>query len=209
MTAKIKVCGLTCLEDVLDAIELGVDYLGFVFDPQSPYFIEPEQCSEILEDVPYSIFKVGVFSDAEPQYVIDVACDLNLDYLEFNGQETPEYCEQFARPFLKRFAPQTEDDLLKIKNFPADFYLIDSGIQSSGNGLSLTGNCDLARLAKQYGQIFLSKGLNEKNIDMALRTVQPYAVNVNEGVELSTRKKDYAKLQEFVRRVQSCEFTTK
>ncbi len=206
MSVKIKVCGLTCVEDVLDALELGVHFLGFVFDPDSPYFIAPDECQLILDEIPFNVPKVGVFANAPEQFVIDTATDLNLDILQFDGDETFEYCMQFARPHIKRFSPKREADLELLNGYNSDYYLIDSGIQSTVAGTSFTGYCDLAREAKSRGPIFLSQGLNEKNIEMALRTVKPFAVNVCEGIELSVGKKDYSKMQEFVQRVLACEF---
>ena len=206
MSVQIKVCGLTCIEDVLDALELGVHYLGFVFDPDSPYFIAPDECQSILEEVPFNVPKVGVFANAPEQFVIDTATDLDLAILQFDGDESFDYCTQFARPHIKRFSPKREADLELMNGFASDYYLIDSGIQSTDLGSSFTGYCDLAREAKSRGPIFLSQGLNEKNIEMALRTVKPFAVNVCEGIELSVGKKDYSKMQEFVRRVLACEF---
>ena len=201
MTTKIKICGLQTLEEVLDAIELGADYLGFVFDPKSEYYLDPDVCQNILEDVPQQIQKVGVFSDADLPFVQDVGVALNLDFLQLDGQETPEYCVDLARPIIKSLSPQSLSDLALVKAYPCDYLLVHSLAQKAYGGAGVTGNWDLVREAQKIFPIFLSGLLDNDNIAMAIQAIRPFAVNVREGVEGAGRKKDYSKIQEFVQRV--------
>src|SRR5689334_1957321 len=98
---KVKICGITNLEDALAAIEYGADALGFNFYSRSPRYITPEKAEEMMEDIPPSIWRVGVFVNESEEVVKDISQILNLDYLQFHGDETPYYCEQFATPFWK------------------------------------------------------------------------------------------------------------
>ncbi len=204
MTTKIKICGLQNLEDVLDAIELGADYLGFVFDPNSEYFLDPDACQNILEEVPGQIQKVGVFADADVAQVQDVGVMLGLDLVQLDGQESPEYCSELARPVIKSFYPQNSGDLEKIKAYSCDYLLIESSAQKAYGSAGLIGNWDLVRDAGRQRPIFLSGHLDSDNVVMAIQAVRPFAVNVRAGVEREGRKKDYSKIQEFVQRVRHC-----
>lgn len=200
MTVKVKICGLTNLEDVLDAIELGADYLGFNFYPQSPRHVTLEKCKEMFLEVPYEIGKVGVFVNADPQFVIDAATELNLDLLQFHGDETPEYCLQFARSYMKAFRPKNIADLSSVPNYAPDYILIDAFVENAYGGTGIISNWDISREAKKHGPVFLSGGLKPDNVEIAVHTVRPYAVDVASGVESTPGKKDYHKLEEFIKR---------
>lgn len=201
MNVKIKICGLTTLEDTLDAIELGADYLGFNFYPDSPRYVSPEQFTDIIQEVPTELKKVGVFVNADPQYVIDIATAFNLDLLQFHGDETPTYCNQFARPYIKAFRPKDSADLMAIGDYACDYILIDSFVENAYGGTGILGNWELSREAKKQGALFLSGGLKPENVDIAVQTVKPFAVDVASGVESSLGKKDYRKMEEFIKRV--------
>lgn len=201
MTTKVKICGITNIDDALDAIELGADYLGFIFYPESKRFISPEKFAEILDDIPFEIKKVGVFVNSDPEMVIDLAVEFELDFLQFHGDEKPEYCNQFGRPFIKAIRPQNISDLEAIKKYECEFVLIDSFVQGSFGGTGIVSNWDLARKAKDYKPLFLSGGLKTENVQTAISTVQPFAVDVCSGVEQRPGIKDYHKMEEFIKRV--------
>lgn len=201
MTTQVKICGITNLEDALDAIELGADFLGFNFYPESKRYITPEDCRRILNEIPYTVVTVGVFVNCDPQLVVDIATDFNLGFLQFHGDEDPDYCNQFGRPFIKALRPKNESVLSEIPLYECDYVLIDSFVQNAYGGTGVTSNWDLARQAKDYRiPLFLSGGLNPENIEMAVQTVKPFAVDVASGVEESPRKKDYYLMQEFIKK---------
>jgi phosphoribosylanthranilate isomerase len=201
MTILVKICGLTNLDDTLDAIELGADYLGFNFYPDSPRFIPPPKLALILDEIPDGIAKVGVFVNSNSQLVIEMGTQFNLDLLQFHGDESPEYCNQFGRPFIRALRPETETDLAVLEKYERDYVLIDANVQNSYGGSGVVSNWDLARQAKKYAPLFLAGGLTCENIDLAISSVQPYAVDVASGVESSPGKKDYHKMEEFIRKV--------
>lgn len=200
MTIKIKICGITNLEDALDAIELGADYLGFNFYPNSPRYIEPKKAAYIFDEIPFSVSRVGVFVNEEASKVIDFSTELNLDLLQFHGDESPEYCSEFARPLIRAFRPQSEIDLEKIRSYDVDYLLVDANVKNSFGGTGVVSNWDLARLAGQHRPLFLAGGLTADNVEIAIATVNPFAVDVASGVEASPGKKDYRKMEEFIKK---------
>lgn len=200
MSIKIKICGITNIDDALDALELGADYLGFNFYPDSPRYLPFNKASALFQEIPENIGKVGIFVNANVQKVIDIATELNLDFLQFHGDELPEYCNSFARPFIKSIHPQNTEDFKNLAQFEADYILIDAHVENSYGGTGVVSNWDLAREAKSYKPIFLSGGLNCDNIEIAIASVQPFAVDVASGVEQSPGKKDYRKMEEFIKK---------
>jgi phosphoribosylanthranilate isomerase len=197
---KVKICGITNLEDALAAVDYGADALGFNFYSQSPRFIHPEKAIEILEEIPPSVWRVGVFVNEAEEIVSDLSQILELDFLQFHGDETPYYCEQFATPFWKAFRLQDEKSLDLLKKYHCDYYLIDTYIEKTFGGTGVTGNWDLAREAKKSGQVILAGGLTPENVEIAIRTVEPAGVDVASGVEIRPGIKNRAKMEEFIRK---------
>lgn len=205
MTIKVKICGITNVDDALEAIDLGADYLGFNFYPDSPRYISPENLDNILKDVPYNIGKVGIFVNADAQLVIDVATQFNLDLLQFHGDEVEDYCNQFARPVMKAVRPKSIADLDGLENYDSDYFLVDSFVQSSFGGTGVVSNWDLAREIKKKVNkpMFLSGGLTPENIELAIASVRPFGVDVASGVEHEPGQKSYKKMQEFIKKAKS------
>ena len=197
----IKVCGITNLGDALDAIELGVDVLGFNFFPDSPRFITPADAAAIVEEIPDAIVKVGVFVNAPEEYVRQVTQLVGLDKLQFHGDETPYYCEQFATPHWKAFRLESEKTLALMSHFRPEYFLIDAHVEKIWGGSGVTANWDLAAAAKKLGRLILAGGLNVRNIEAAIATVKPDGIDVNSGVEDAPGQKNRFKLEEFLRKV--------
>jgi len=200
MTTLVKICGITNVDDALDAVELGADFLGFNFYPDSPRYVDPELAKEIIDDIPGSIQKVGVFVNEDYQRVIDTAVELQLDIIQLHGDETPEYCNQFGRTWWKAFRLKEEKDLESIKPYESSIFLVDAFVEKAFGGTGVVSNWDLAVKAKQYGNLILSGGLKPDNIELAIRTVRPYAVDVASGIEQSPGVKDRHKMEEFILR---------
>lgn len=194
----VKICGITNLQDALAAVEFGADALGFNFYAKSPRRVSPDKVVKILEDVPPSILKVGVFVNEPEGNVRDIASSLELDYLQFHGDETPSYCEQFATPYWKAFRLKDEKTIELMKKYKCDYYLVDSFTTQVYGGSGVTGNWDLAREAKKVGKIILAGGLTPENVADAIRTVQPDGVDVASGVEEKPGRKDAARLERFM-----------
>jgi phosphoribosylanthranilate isomerase len=196
----VKICGITNLKDALAAVEFGADALGFNFYSESPRYIDPESVLEILEDIPPSIWRVGVFVNEAKGVVGPIAQKLELDYLQFHGEETPSYCDQFAIPYWKVFSLKDEESLEAMRHYHCEYYLVDTWSTRVYGGSGITGNWDLAQEAKKAGKIFLAGGLTPENIEMAIQVVRPDGVDVATGVEDEPGKKNHGKLEEFITR---------
>lgn len=196
---KVKICGLTNLDDTLDAIELGADYLGFNFYPGSDRFLSEEQAKEIFQEIPSNIQKVGVFVNEAVEEVIDLAIRLNLDYLQFHGDEPPEELNPLGRPWYKAFRLKDEKILQEIPKYKCEWVLIDSYSEKAYGGTGMTAHWDWVRKAGEYGKkIILAGGLTEENVAMAVATVKPFMVDVASGVERRPGEKDRQRMAEFI-----------
>lgn len=203
MSILVKICGITSLDDAMDAIECGADLLGFNFYPDSPRYINPLEAKEIIQNIPTNIERVGIFVNEAADKVIDIALDMDLSFLQFHGDETPEYCNAMGRPWFKAFRLQDEKSLGLISHYHSEWLLVDAYVEKAFGGTGVVSNWDLARQAKKYGNLFLSGGLNPGNIEMALESVKPFAVDVASGVESSPGVKDKYKMDEFIKKVKS------
>lgn len=199
MTVKVKICGITSLDDALCAADSGADALGFVFHEPSPRFVALEAASRIVQKMPLHIVKVGVFVDAEEQTVLRAIAGCGLNMLQFHGQESPEYCLQFGLMSMKAFRIKDEASLQELRNYPTDAWLLDSYVADKPGGTGEKFNWELARQAQGLGRpVFLAGGLNPDNVAEAVRLVQPYAVDVSSGVEIRPGKKDHGKVKAFI-----------
>src|SRR3989339_417145 len=204
MSIQVKICGITSLNSAMDAVELGADCLGFHFCPDSIRFTSFDILKNIFSELPYSICKIGVFVNADEQFVIDLATEFELDYLQFDGDEKPEYCNQFSRPFIKSIMPRKESEIEGLDQYQPECYLVKSFVQNTADGHGVVNNWDLAKLVqKKYGKIMLSGGLNPANIEMAVRAVKPYGVNIMEGIESPDGQKDYHLMEEIIKKVKN------
>lgn len=203
MSILVKICGITNLDDAMDAIECGADLLGFNFYPDSPRYIAPLEAKEIIQNIPTNIERVGVFVNEAADKVIDIALEVDLSFLQFHGDETSEYCNAMGRPWFKAFRLQDEKSLGLIPQYHSEWLLVDAYVEKAFGGTGVVSNWDLARQAKKYGNLFLSGGLNPTNIEMALESVKPFAVDVASGVESSPGIKDRFKMDELIKKVKS------
>jgi phosphoribosylanthranilate isomerase len=194
----VKICGITNVDDALAAVEFGADALGFNFYAKSPRHVSFEKALKVAQEIPPSILKVGVFVNEAEQTVKDLSIALELDYLQFHGDETPAYCEQFATPYWKAFRLKDGKTLELMKKYKCDYYLVDTFISQSFGGTGVTGNWDLAREAKKAGKIILAGGLTPENVADAIRTVGPDGVDVASGVEEKPGRKSAAKMERFI-----------
>lgn len=208
MSVLVKICGLTNLDDTLDAVELGADFLGFNFYPDSPRFIEPNDALDIIQEVPQQVKKVGIFVNQDPQTVIDTAVELQLDFLQFHGDESADYCNAFGRPWIKAFRLRDESDLEKIAAYDSPWLLVDAYVEKAFGGTGVVSNWDLAKKAKKNGLLFLSGGLKPENVEQAISAVHPYAIDVASGVEQSPGIKDRSKIAELIARVKKIDISS-
>ena len=197
---KIKICGITNLEDANAAVSYGADALGFVFYLKSPRKVTPETARNIISSLPQSITTVGVFVDEDKAKVEETASYTGLDIIQLHGSESPEYCN-FSRKVIKAFRIKDLSDLKQLSDYDVSAFLLDTYSPNEIGGTGQTFNREIAVEAKTYGHIILAGGLNPENIEEAIKHVQPYGVDVSSGVEGEIKgKKDYKKLQLFIER---------
>ena len=202
---KVKICGLTNIKDAKMCINLGANFIGFVF-ADSPRQVTKEKAKEIIDALSLlsnAVKKVGVFVNEEPAAVESVANYCGLDVLQFHGDEEPDYCLHFrAFEIFKAFRLRGKEDLASISCYKVDAYLLDTFTPEKYGGTGKTFNWDLAVEVKKFGRpIVLSGGLDAKNVSDAIRKVQPEIVDVSSGVESVPGKKDPRKLKEFMENV--------
>src|SRR5215831_8561287 len=185
---KVKVCGITTLADAEKALEFGADALGFNFYPPSPRCLAPEKAREMLEHLPPDFCKVAVFVNEPRERVTEVLRGTRSDSkptgftgLQFHGEESGDFCQGWGLKVIKAFRLKERKSLERMKDFPADFYLLDSwslGYGGSGDAFpwEWVEEIDTTRL-------FLSGGLSVDNVAEAVRRIRPYGVDVCSGVE--------------------------
>jgi phosphoribosylanthranilate isomerase len=199
MTTRIKICGITRVDDALTAARLGADAIGFVFYRASPRYVEPERARDICAALPPFVSTVGLFVDADPAEVDAVRDRVPLSLLQFHGDETSAYCERFRAPYLKAIRVRPGTDLLQCAT---DFagargLLLDAYVPSVPGGTGQRFDWDLVPRGLPL-PVVLSGGLDADNVAEAIRRVAPWAVDVSSGVEASKGVKDAGKIARFI-----------
>jgi phosphoribosylanthranilate isomerase len=201
---RIKICGITREQDLQAAVLAGADALGFVFYAKSPRNIELSQAVELLRTLPPFVTSVGLFVDPSEEMVREILAQVPLDVLQFHGDETPEFCRQFGRPYLKAIRVKVGVDLVECAARYADAQglLLDAYVEGvqGGTGESFDWKLIPKELASR---VVLSGGLHPRNVAEAVRAVRPYAVDVSSGVEASKGIKDAAKIAAFIKEVKN------
>ena len=195
---KVKVCGLTRLEDALLAASLGAHALGFIFYPQSPRFVAPEKAAEISRRLPPFVLRVGVFVNEEPWKIREIQKKVGLDLVQLHGDESPEFCTQFFPRVIKAFRVKEERDLERIHPYrgKVSAILLDTYVKGLAGGTGKTFDWAIARRAKSFGlPIILAGGIGPENAARAVEEVSPYGLDVNSGVECAPGRKHPALLR--------------
>jgi phosphoribosylanthranilate isomerase len=199
MPTRIKICGLTRLDDAQQVVDLGAAALGFNFYPLSPRYIEPGTARAIIRRLPPFVTAVGVFAnETDAGHVIALAREAGVTTVQVHGPRFPALDELYATSTLVMAVTVREgfkpEDLRKVK---ASAYLLDAFDPVLPGGTGRTFDWRAAREAKQYGPIILAGGLTSENVAWAVREVRPFAVDVASGVESAPGIKDAAKLRAF------------
>ena len=195
---RVKICGITRVADALDAIALGADALGFVFYAPSPRAVSAQTVQNIVAQLPPFVSTVGLFVDATPQEVQSVLAQVPLSLLQFHGDETNEYCQQFGVPWIKALRMEPDSDILaKIAQYPqAQGILLDAWHPHLKGGTGQT--FDWRHWPHSNIALILAGGLTPENVTEAIHFTKPYAVDVSGGVEASKGIKEFTLLQAFM-----------
>jgi phosphoribosylanthranilate isomerase len=196
---RVKICGITRLEDALAAAAAGADAVGFNFWPGSRRFIAPEAARAIAWRLPPFVAAVGVFVNQDPAEVRRACAAAGCSAAQLHGDEPPADAAAVGLPVLKAFRLGAPDDLHALDRWPATAVLLDAPSEGYG-GSGRTVDWSLARLAVEAGRtVVLSGGLAPENVAAAIRAVRPWAVDVASGVESSPGVKDRERVARFVR----------
>jgi phosphoribosylanthranilate isomerase len=195
---KLKVCGITSLEDARAAVECGAEYLGFNFYPPSPRYVAPGQAREIISHLPPEVIPVGIFvNEAQPADVAAIIEASGVRLAQLHGDEPPDYCARVgAQRVIKALRVGESFAARRVLDYPAAAILLDAYDAKLYGGTGKTVNWDVAREAAKLVKVFLAGGLSPENVAEAVRAVGPFAVDVNSGVESSPGRKDARRLRE-------------
>lgn len=202
MRVRAKICGITRVEDALNAVAHGADAIGLVFYSPSPRNVSIHTAIEIVSQIPAFVSVVGLFVNAEAEFVDEVILKVKLDLLQFHGDETPAECARYSRPFIKAVRVKNDTNLVQYaEDFSAaKAILLDAYTEGlvGGTGHVFDWNLIPKQLTKP---VILAGGLNADNVALAIKQVKPYAVDVSGGVEVSKGIKDVAKIAAFMQAV--------
>ena len=197
---RVKICGITNLEDALAATDAGADALGFVFYRESPRHIFPEEAARIISLLPPFSQTVVLVVNEQPETVNESASLCSIDMVQLHGDEPPEQTSRLERRIIKAFRVRALTCLEPMKDFTAAAFLLDAFSPSFYGGTGKAFNWEIAAEAvKRNPHIILAGGLTPENVADAVRQVRPFAVDVSSGVESAPGKKDHAKVREFIR----------
>jgi len=203
MRARVKICGITNLDDALASVDAGADALGFVFYKPSPRYIEPNLAAQIIKKLPAFVTSVALFVNETRDEIERIAGLTQIDLLQFHGDESPAFCQEFSRPCIRALRVNNEMDLVSeveayagvVKGVLLDTYV--AGVPG-GTGAQFDWSLIPDSLACN---IILAGGLDPDNIADAVLRVRPYAVDVSGGVEKAKGLKDISKVRQFIHEV--------
>lgn len=204
MRTRVKICGITRIEDATAAARAGADAIGLVFEPKSPRYVKPEQALSIVRALPPFVTVVGLFVNAAPDTIETVLSRVPLDLLQFHGDETPEQCRRYHRPYIKAIHMRPDVNLPEQARRYADAegLLLDTAAAhvAGGSGEAFDWSRVPSGLAKP---VILAGGLTPENVAEAVRKVHPFAVDVSSGVEQAKGIKDAGKISAFIEAVRN------
>jgi phosphoribosylanthranilate isomerase len=199
MRTRIKICGITRVEDAADAVRFGADAIGLVFYPPSPRAVTLDQAKAIVQSLPPFITVVGLFVNQDRVTIENCINEVQIDLLQFHGDESAQACSGYARPWIKAIRMREGIDLLETERTysRASGLLLDTYKAGIPGG---TGECfDWSRIPTSLAsRIILAGGLESDNVARAIQQIHPYAVDVSGGVEHSKGIKDAAKIEAFI-----------
>ena len=194
-----KICGITNIEDARVAEDAGAYAIGLVFYKKSPRYISIDTAKEIVAHINQPLNSVGLFVDADRDYICSVLKQIDLDILQFHGQESEQTCAFFNKPYIKAIRVSKDTNILKEveKYSSAKAILLDTHVEGllGGTGKVFDWTMIPRNLSKP---IILAGGLNVDNVKDAIRKIRPYAVDVSGGVESEKGKKDPKKIKDFI-----------
>lgn len=206
MLTRVKICGITNLEDAQTAISAGAWALGFIFYKKSPRYVSPSKARVIIEQLPPLVTPIGVFVDQNEHALRDICRLTRITTIQLHGTESPGYCKRFRHlKIIKAFRVNEVFDLRSVLQYKVDAYLFDTFSETAYGGTGKTFNWQLLKNYQFDKPVILSGGLNSGNVREAVSVLNPYAVDVSSGVEKSPGLKDDRLVQAFCHAIYSIE----
>ena len=200
MHTRVKICGIKHIEDALKAVKCGADAIGLIFVEKSPRYVSLADARVIAESLPPFVTSVGLFMNTSEEMVREALKVVPLNLLQFHGDESPEFCDQFGMPYVKVLGMNEHADIVAFAaQYPNAKGILLDNEKGGGTGESFNWNLIPEDLPVP---IILAGGLNPENVSLAVETVKPYAVDVSSGVESETAVKDHKKIEQFIKEVQ-------
>lgn len=197
---KVKICGITSLDDAQHAIDCGADALGFVFFHKSPRAIAAKDAAAIIAKLPPFVTAVGLFVNEYPAIVRQIAELCRLDLIQYHGDETPEIVETAPRRAIRALRIKDAEAIAHISEvYRNSSLLLDAWSADAYGGTGQLCNWEVAAEIARIRPVILAGGLNPENVAAAVQTVRPYGVDVSTGVEAAPGKKDPAKVAAFIK----------
>jgi phosphoribosylanthranilate isomerase len=196
---RVKICGITSLDDALRAAEAGADAVGLNFVPGTPRYVTPAAAATIVAGLPPFVCPVGVFWDHTPAHVAAVVDECGLGAVQLHGTEPPETVALMPRPVLKTIKVREAGDLAQLDRYKPAAFLLDSPARWSEGEARAPISWTLARDAADRGRVILAAGLTPETVAEAIRVARPWGVDVSSGVEAAPGRKDPAKVERFIR----------
>ena len=195
---KIKICGITNVEDALLAVELGADALGFIFYRESKRYIRPERAHEIISKLPPFVTTVGVFVNQELDEIKNIKEEAGFDLFQLHGDESPDFCKRLGRGVIKTIRVRGSINPEEIESYPVQTVLFDTYSTKGYGGTGESFRWKVLKGLNSSKRIILSGGLSPENVSQAIRIVNPYGVDVSSGVEDYPGKKNPQRLKKFI-----------
>ncbi|HVY56002.1 MAG TPA: phosphoribosylanthranilate isomerase [Thermodesulfobacteriota bacterium] len=198
---RIKICGITNIEDAMLAADLGADALGFIFYKGSKRYIDPGDAARIVSSLPPFVSAVGVFVNQGVEEIKEYAGVSGIDTVQLHGDETPEFCRGLRCRLIKAVRVKDAVNIAEVELYPVQAILFDKHSDELYGGTGSSFDWDLLKGLEISKKIILSGGLTPENVSLAVRSVKPYGVDVSSGVEDAPGKKNRRKMEKFIEAV--------
>jgi phosphoribosylanthranilate isomerase len=202
---KVKICGITNFEDAAKSLDCGADALGFIIYQKSKRYIKPSEALKIIKELPPFVTKVAVFVDSPFRHITKITNELCINTIQLHGNETPDFCSKFRHTVIKALRIKDSVDRQQVDSFPTQAILFDTFSDAEYGGTGKSFDWKVLKRLNTDKKIILSGGLNPDNIEQAIRTVRPYAVDVSSGVEKSPGIKDHKKIKNLIEAVKNAD----
>ena len=208
----VKICGITNLDDALAAVDAGADALGFNFYARSPRYISPVAARELINQLPASILKVGVFVNEDLRSLLRIVSEANVSAVQLHGDESPDYCRQLRGKYvIKAFGATNNFDWNAVGVYDVEAIMLDTkdDVLRGGTGRvfdwSLVERANGSTANRPTPKLFLAGGLSPENVAEAIAMVEPYAVDACSSLEETPGKKNHERVRAFVKAVRGVE----